>query len=79
MNNIQFNHLVSNFENSDSCHAHYDNAWGSGGIAFQILNLNDSCRLATSPGLFTLADSIPRYSFIRWLDGTLNHSGCFGV
>ena len=79
MNNIQYNHLVSSFENSDTCRAHYDNAWGNGGIGFQILNLNNRCRRAASPGLFTLADSFPRYSFIRWLDGTQSQSGCFGV
>jgi len=54
-------------------------AWGSGGIAFQILHLNNRWRRAASPGLFTLADSIPRYSFVRQLDGTHSQSGCFGV
>ena len=59
--------LVSNFENSDTCRAHYYNAWGSGHIAFQILNINNRFRRSASPDLFTLADSIPKYSFIGWM------------
>jgi hypothetical protein len=72
MNKIQFNNLGYNFEIDNSC-AHYDKAWGRGGIALQILNLSNRYRP------LYLADSIPRYSFIRWLDGTQSQSGCFGV